>query len=345
MEARGFPMLSIPEVIRMEKQTEILKAYNIYPQAIVAVTDRLHKVKAGGKEYALKRSRLDKQSIENWVSVYTRANQENLHEIIPVYLTRNRKMYVEFAGEFYYLTPWIETNTRFIGENRIQSIYRQIGRIHVQTKNLYRLNKDELANRFQTYQGNCTKDETRLLAWIEIIEQKHYPSPFELQVLTHYRDIRFSLFRSRQLVDEILSLAEEESSWGISLNHGNLQAGHIFDHYFINWESACYKHAVFDLVDLFRYGAIHESQLKSHFLKNFSIYMEENPLTSLEQALLSLYLLNSEAYLRLVEQYHTANETNISHIQLSIELEQIYRRIIFGLSFQEMLEQRARKDD
>lgn len=344
MEARGFLMLSIPEVIRMKNKTEILENYNLFPQAIVAVTERLDKVKAGGKEYALKRSRLNKQSIQTWMSMYARANQENLHEVIPVYLTRNRKMYVESAGEFYYLTPWIKANNRFIGENRIQSVYRQIGQIHVKTKKLYQLNKTELTSRFQTFQKNCSKDESRLLAWVEAMEERHYPSPFELQVLTHYRDIRVSLFRSRQLVDEILSYAEEESNWGVSLNHGNLQAGHLFDHYIINWESASYKHAVYDLIHLFRYGAVQEPQLKKYFLKNFSIYMEENPLTSLERALLCLYLLNSNNYLRIVEGYHRSKENFSSHITLSIELEQIYRQLIFGLSFGEMLEQHARKD-
>ncbi|MCF3941899.1 hypothetical protein [Oceanobacillus alkalisoli] len=329
----------------MENQTEILKAYHLFPQGIVPVTDRLDKVKAGGKEYALKRSRLNEQSIQTWKSIYTRANQQNLHEVIPVYLTRDRKMYVESAGAFYYLTPWIETNNRFIGENRIQSIYKQIGRIHVQTKSLHRLNKQELSSRFQTYQKSCSKDESRLLAWIETMEESHYPSPFELQVLTHYRDIRFSLNRSQQLVDEILSYAEGESDWGISLNHGNLQAGHLFEHYIINWERASYKHAIYDLYDLFRNGAVQEPQLKNHFLQNFAIYLEENPLTSLEQALLCLYLLNSNKYLRIVENYHTAKENYPSHLTLSIELEQIYRQLIFGLSFQEMLEQKIRNDD
>ncbi|MCM3739944.1 phosphotransferase [Oceanobacillus luteolus] len=325
----------------MENITEILQYYGIFPQAIVQISDRVFKIKANGKEYALKRSRLSKQSLKTWLSVYQNAARQNLYEIIPVYLTQQKQLYVEADGENYYLTPWIPSNHRNIGEHRLHSIYKQLGRIHLQTKSMYQLGKKELVNNFQAYKDSCKDNESRLLAWVEKIEQTHYPSPIELQVLTHFRDLRLSFQRSQSLVDQIIYQSESETNWGISLNHGNMQLGHLFEHYIINWERASYKHAIYDLVDLFHDGIIREPQVSHQYIESFPVYMEENPLNRLEQCLLSLYLLNSNDYIKMMESYHTKSIRNQSHIRQSMELEQMYRMVVFGLNFDAYIERNA----
>lgn len=321
------------EVKWVDNVTEILQHYAILPQGMTKVTNRLTQVKANGRKYALKRSKLNQETIKQWVSVYHTASRQNLHEIVPIYLTKDKQLFVKKGKEYYYLMPWIEKNRTNPDENRVHSIYQQIGRIHVQTKSLYALNKNKLSDNFNSYKDNCKRDETRLLAWIERIEQTHYPSPFELQVLTYYRDLRLSLHRSQALVDRIISLSEEEDSWGVSLNHGNLEVGHLFEHYIINWERASYKHAVYDLTDLLHQETVKEPHLQKEFIQSFPVYMEENPLNNLEQSLLCLYLLNTDSYLRLIESYSQSPQKIDSDLKVSMKLERYHRQLVFGLRF------------
>lgn len=323
----------------MEKISEILQAYAIFPQAIVRVTDRVFKIKANGKQFALKRSRLTKTSVKTWQSAYHQAARQNLYEVIPIFLTQDKQLYVENEGDIYYLTPWIENQTRNINEDKIRSIYQQVGRIHVQTKSMYQLNRKEMDHSFQSYKKSCMENEHRIQVWVERMEQTHYPSPFELQVLTNYRDLRLSLYRSRQLVDEIVALSDSETNWGICLNHGSLQLDHLFNHYIINWERASYKHAIYDLNDLFNYTAVEQPDWRDTLIQSFSTYMEENPLNRLEQALLSLYLLNTKEYVKLVENHFRSGPVKDSEVKRSIKLEHLNRRVVFGLSFDSYLEQ------
>lgn len=329
----------------MEKITEILQQYGIFPQAIVQVTDRVFKIKAAGKQYALKRSKLDKNSLEVWQKVYEMAAGSNLHEVIPVYLTQQRKLYVEYDGDNYYLTPWIEGNKRNVDENRVHSIYRQLGRIHVQTKKIFNLDQSEWKKGFQIYKKSCERYEKRLFAWIEELEQIRYPSPFELQVLTHFRDIRLCLHRSQFLVDQILHLSESEINWGVSLIHGNLTSDHIFEHFLINWEQAVFNHAIIDLTNLLHHEAAEEPHLRKYFIEEFSVYLEEHPLNRLEQSVLCLYLLDPSDYLKYVEDYHRGRVSHQSQINLSMELEKIYRKISLGLAFDHHIANLSEKND
>ena len=329
--------------MKMEKITGILQQYGIYPQAIVPITDRVYKIKAQGKQFELKRSRLDEKSLQQLVTVYETAAKHKLHEVIPVYLTKDKKIFVTEHDGNYYLTPWLEKQHR--DEKQVHSIYRQLGRIHVQTKNIFRLESKDWIKNFQNYKKNCEINGNRLLAWVERIEKIHYPSPLELQILTHYRDLRICLHRSQTLVDQILYLSESDANWGVSLTHGNLAFDHLFDHYFINWERSNYKHAIFDLMDLLQQVAIQEPHLRKTFINEFSVYMEENPLNRLEQSVLCLYLLDTEDYLRYVEKYLAKDFRNRSHVDLTVGLERIYRKIVFGLAFDAHLAKIEEKAD
>lgn len=329
---------------KMDKQMKILQHYEIYPQGFDPITNRLTKIKANGRQYALKRSKLDQRTVKQWENVYHTASQNNLHEIVPVYLTREKQLYVEEDGEYYYLIPWIETSPINRNENYITSTYQQLGKIHVQTKNMYDLNKEKLDDNFNAYKVSCQERQRQLFQWIQQIEQIHYPSPFQLQLLTYYRDLRISLERSQMLVDRIISLADSESIWGVSLNHGALEREHVFEHYIINWEKADYRHAVFDLKELLQKEAMKFPQLQQGYIQSFPVYLEENPLNELERCLLCLYLLNIDDYLSYIEDNLTSRGQH-SQIDVSMELERRNRTLIFGLRFESQIDMISNKEE
>lgn len=329
----------------MEKITAILQNYSIFPQGIVNITDRLYQIKANGKQYALKRSKLKADKLENWKLVYHLAHQNGLQAILPIYLTDQKQLYVEMAGDIYYLSPWINERKRDYSIESIEKLFHNLGDIHLRTKHIQQINKEDLEKNFLPYKKQCGDDEKKLFRIIERIEKKHYPSPLELQVLTHYRDLSYSLKISQQLVDRIMSERETDASWGTSLIHGNLESGHCFEEYFINWENASVKHAIHDLSHFFQSETVNRYRNMELLIQAFPAYLEENPLNRLERALLSLYLLNMSTYLNALETYSADQRHRISTVEQTMDLEKMYRRIQFGLKFNVQLDTYTIPDD
>lgn len=317
----------------MDKLQTILQHYSILPQGVVHVTNRLYQIKADGKQYALKRSDLDDVQLKSWLKAYHLAEEKNLHTVIPLYLTNQRELFVKVEGDIYYLTPWVEGKINAYNKMNLENLFSSIGEIHLRTKRFHPLDKDHLEKNFLPYQKKCSKDEQQLLHTVERLEKKHYPSPLELQILTHYRDISYALRTSKILVDEMIRQAEKESGWGTSLLHGNLEKSHCFEHYFINWEKASIDHPIHDLVYFFHNETANTYQHTELLLQTFPAYLEENPLNSLEFLLLRLYLLNSSNYLHYIEYDQLNLRRNISMIEQTIHVEKMYKRIEFGLKF------------
>ncbi|MBN6205661.1 phosphotransferase [Ralstonia pickettii] len=317
----------------MEKLTAVLQQYAIYPQAIINVTNRLYKVKADGKQYALKRSRLKEKKLEMWQSVYHTAGKKGLHEVLPVYLTADKKLYVENAGEIYYLSPWIEGEISHFDKKALEHFYRMLGRLHLQTKQINKLDTDSIEENFTSYKDICAGEEKKLLTIIEAIERKHFPSPIELQILTQYRDLSQALKQSQFLSDQIIFHTKDSAEWTTSLVHGNLRERHIFKQNFINWEKAAFKHAFHDLSDFFTNESAKGQRQAERFIEYFPVYLEENPFTEFELSMLKLYLLSTTEYLTLLDENRNPRRQGISMVEKTIELEKNYRRIQFGLHF------------
>jgi len=315
----------------MKKITAILHQYAILPQSIIRVTNRLYQIKANGKQYALKRSKMKKDNLEMWLSVYDIANKNELYAVLPLYLTKQNQLYTEMEEELYYLTPWIEGNSSTHSKDALESILRQLGMIHLRTKKIYKLKKDDIEKQFLPYQEFCKDTEKQLLEILEAIEKKLYPSPYELQVLTHFRDVVDAVKISQQLVDRIILLTDSEPGWGTSLTHGSLQKSHLFEHYLINWEQASFKHASLDLNDLFKNESA-DFGVGELLLTLFPAYLEENPFGALELAFLALYLLNPMEYLNLVKAY-LADRNRSTMVEQTIKLEYAHRRLYFARNF------------
>lgn len=321
----------------MKKAAAILQHYGILPQAVVEVTSRVHRIKANGKEYALKRSRMTKNQLDMWLSVYELANKHNLYFILPLYVTRDQKLYVELDGEYYYLSPWIEDSHRK-KRQEIQSALQMIGKIHLETKKIQQIEKDGIEKDFLNYENICHDYEKEFQTIIEGVERIRYPSPVELQLLTHYRTILDSLNKSRQLIERIISFAEDEAAWGTSLIHGSLEKTHLCEGYIINWEGASFNNACYDLSVFFQSESRRFGADKS-LLQAFPAYIEQNPLGNFELAYLALYLLYPGNYLKWISSCLSSKDGNQSMVEQSIKTEYEYRKIAFGSIFFDQLQE------
>ncbi|MHA6252109.1 hypothetical protein [Oceanobacillus sp. CAU 1775] len=321
----------------MNKFTEILKQYHIFPQGVVPITDRLTQIKANGKMYALKRSHLKTNNVNKWLQIYHLAQEKNLSGILPIYLTVDRKLYVEAEGEVYYLLPWVKTTEKEPSKEDFGKYLRTLGTIHLQTKQLTNVKEMDVLEEFKTYQNHCMKLEQKALQYVEKFERKLYPSPLELQVLTHYRDLSYAMKQSQQLTATIIRELDEEVYWGNSLIHGKLEQSHFLDSYFINWEFGSYNHSMHDLLDVFSMEAKRSYRSIDLLLDAFPSYLDENPLQLIELAITTLHLLNVEPYLLELEKYQSTKRQKASMLKQTMQIDELYRTIVFGLKFNDRI--------
>lgn len=321
----------------MNKHAAILQQYQVLPQGMIQITDRLTQVKANGKKYALKRSRLTTKNVDDWLNVYYQAHERNLSGVLPLYMTTTKELYVEAEGEIYYLMPWLETTARDPSKEVYGELLRSIGNVHLETKQVSSLKDHHLEEEFLAYQHHCLKSEEKLLHYIKEFEKKYYPSPLELQVLTHYRDLSFALKESKQLVTTITRELEEEVYWGRSLKHGKLDQNHFLQPYLINWEEASMDHAMYDLLDLFSSEIANNYRSVDFLLEAFPSYLDENPLQTIELAMISLHLLNLDDYLVDLNHFHSIKQRRESMISQTMQMDKRYRKIVFGLRFKERM--------
>ena len=319
----------------METVKKVLTSYAVYPLKIKQITDALYRIEDGNRVYALKRSFLTNKSVTNWENVFHQVNAQNITNVLPVYLTKQRKLYEKINDAIYYLTPWIAGNRQ-----SIERLYHCIGNVHAKTKQSRPIDVQSIDQSFHTYKNQCTERHKQLLAYVEQFESNKYMSPLELLVCTQYRDLELVFHKTQKRVDQFIQENNEETVWNYSLCHGNLRFSHFLNAdqtYLINWEGAQYENAIQDLVDFFKYETIVYDAPAESFIKPFTTYMDTNELTKQELYLLTVYLLDTTDYITLVENYieNTSTDSMVYQIQ---SLQRVYRQLIFGLHWSDYVE-------
>src|SRR5690625_4201001 len=158
----------------METVKKVLTSYAVYPLKIKQITDALYRIEDGNRVYALKRSFLTNKSVANWENVFHEVNAKNITNVLPVYLTKQRKLYEKINDAIYYLTPWIAGNRQ-----SIERLYHCIGNVHAKTKQSRPIDVQSIDQSFHTYKNQCTERHKQLLAYVEQFESNKYMSPLE----------------------------------------------------------------------------------------------------------------------------------------------------------------------
>ncbi|MCM3396987.1 phosphotransferase [Oceanobacillus profundus] len=322
----------------MEVVKDILQAYRIFPTEIEKVTDRLYHIKDSRRDYALKKSTLKQEDIAAWEHVYYVANEKNLSEIVPVYLTKDGKLYEDVDGFVYYLSPWLLFAPRSSSETSIERTMGLLAHIHDRTQQSQRISKSSLNKNFHTYQTFCEQLPNELYSYVLRFEQQAYMSPFELQVCTHYRDIETALNRINGEVSEFLDQSEEEITWNLSLCHGNLALDHVLNNHIINWEQARYDHVAVDLTNYFHQLTGEYDQPNELIMEGFKVYKRKYDLEMFDMKLLSIYLLNPADYMTIIRDYVKSTKEKPLTYQVSA-LQKQYRKLIFALKWTDFIKE------
>src|SRR5699024_11674907 len=108
-------------------------------------------------KYALKRIILTNNDVTNWKNVFQQVNAQNITNVIPVYLTKQRKLYEKVNDAIYYLTPWIAGNRQ-----SIERLYHCIGNVHAKTKQSRPIDVQSHVQSVHTYNNHCAESPDQL---------------------------------------------------------------------------------------------------------------------------------------------------------------------------------------
>ncbi|GIO21778.1 spore coat protein YsxE [Oceanobacillus sp. J11TS1] len=322
----------------MDIWKKVLEAYHIFPVSIERQTERVVKVFDGMQEYALKRSFLTEQTIENWQHVYHIAREKNVTEVLPVYLTRDNSLFHKEEHFYYYLTPWIDAPVMTDPTYNIERTLQTLAQIHKKTKQSSRIKPDVFKKSFQGFSDFCKQSIDQLHKRVTDYESRKYMSPFELLYCTHYKGVCHAIELLQEKLDQIYGEEETEFPWSTSLCHQQVDDTHCKGGYLINWESGGYEHPARDLSHYFRSLTGYYNQPEKTIQQAFDVYRKTNYLTVREIHLVSVYLLNPSPYLNVLENY-TEHRTKKSMIHQIKQLQQQFRRLQFAMNWVDFVQE------
>ncbi|MDC3415680.1 phosphotransferase [Aquibacillus salsiterrae] len=321
----------------------ILLAYQVNPLEIIQISKRTYKIQCRNYCYALKRSKLTKESIHQWKNVFEVANKHGLTSILPIYLTKSGNLFYEDNEEFYYLCPWIETKELDEPEHELESFYLAIGEVHQKTKTKITIDTDRVEHVVNQEKKRIQVCQRKLLRYVETFERRRYMTPFELRVCMQYRDMERVFAVLNNWFDYYLLDIQEEGYVYRSLCHGNLRPSHqLYESsrsYIINWEHSFYGSPMTDLYSYYFHELKYHDAYLDDMIQALAVYEKTNPLLKNERCFLAIQLLNPEMYLSVLEKYYKKEYQVAQPLQIK-QLEYAYRRVIHGLQFQDHLYQR-----
>lgn len=310
----------------------VLKNFDIVPNSIENITNKVWKISAGGQTYALKRTKLSKEQLQMWVYVHNQNTQKNIQHILPLRLTKWKTYYFTEDDHIYYLSPWVEHQ-----ETSLVNVFEHLGKIHRQTGHQFRLEKERLKKQIHHYQEICHQHFDSIQSYVERFEKERYMSPIGLQVCTQFKEIQQMVGMTNAHLDLIEQQLSDEKDvfWKYCLCHGNMSMAHVVNDnglFFLNWERAHLENPIYDLIKWFKNELTTYDKMSFPFTKGFSQYMNTYPLSKLERSYLIIYLLDLKTYLRNIE-LHFHQDSKQSMVYEIRNIEQQYRYLRFGLQF------------
>lgn len=321
----------------MEFIENVLKNYQLDPITIERITDKVYKITDNrNDQYALKKTSFDQELFYNWYYVYTKAREQNLKYILPLYMTRDNNIFVSLKGYIYYLSPWISQVKNF----DYKEIHKIIGHIHFETLGNKKLKADSFLQNLTTYENKIKQLKNTSIQTIEYFEGTHYMSPVQLQFCTHFHHIMEAINRIETELEGLKELSKNETiDWKISLTHGDMKSEHIlFDghsYYLLNWEKSSYHYPIYDLISFYITETKARIVKDSDLLKGFDEYMKTIKLNDHELSLMKIFLLSPLHYFNILF-------SDQAMLPLTKDVEQHFRTIQFGLRFFEHITKLAK---
>lgn len=320
---------------------EVLKQYGIVRFQEEEITPRLSKIISDYGIFALKLSTLSAYTVNNWYRIYTVKEQERLDFIIPVYRNLKGDIVARYQHAIFYLMPWIENIRDAQSEPSYQILFRTLGSLHAITKQKSSLDTTMLEESVNQHKKLTEQKFMFLIESIEQIEKSRYISPFGLEVCTQFHQIEFVFNRLFQCYDNYLTDIQTEEIAFQAVCHGNLTSTHLMStvnhDYLINWEYTRIHDPMLEVATIIKnHTATHDTPI-SQIIEALSYYEKNNPITNSQRSLLSIYLLQPDSYLSVIQEYFTNRKNH--QLALIPNLLQAFRRLTNGLIVEEQLNQ------
>ena len=316
----------------------ILSTYGITDFHEERMTDRVSKIQSHTGNYALKRSHINEKTIGRWKAVYQWVIEQKVDAFLPILPNLHQQLLVLDGNDYYYVTPWIHNESIDIH----QAFFHAIGKLHGSTIQGQEFTLDEIQREriAQTLHDEHENYHNHIHTYMDHMERKRFMSPLELQVVMNYRYLMdlFEVYEYWQTM--YVEALEEEMNWSSCLVHGNLTPEHLiitdYYQYFLNWEYTFIGTPTDDLFTLFRHMFTKHDCSMERITEGFHIYENYVNLSKVEKCSLILRLLDVDTLFSLIREV-MEEPFRSKRIPLSMELEREWRRLFYGLQFQETL--------
>ncbi|MGP4041693.1 phosphotransferase [Gracilibacillus sp. D59] len=322
--------------------SKIIDGFQLQPEEIEQVTERVFKIKANSQQYALKKSRLNPDDLGRWQAIQQFIQQKQILGFVPIHYAKNKQPFVQDQKHIYYLMPWVEKEYMDQPVDEYATTMHAIGRLHAATMDYHQIaplkqNKTTIAQQFQQ---ELATYRDQMLKYVRYFEAKRFMSPYELQVCMYYRDIEQTFNQLERWQEIYLDVMEETEKMKYSLCHGNIQPSHYVNTqtntYFLNWEDAFMTSPTYDLVKYYQYlFQFHDCDM-GKITDSFSIYCRYIDLSDYEKSLLVLQLLSPSNWIQEVLTSMQASR-NKNNVTCSIRIEREYRKLLFAFQLQEFI--------
>ncbi|SFM05853.1 spore coat protein YsxE [Gracilibacillus orientalis] len=322
--------------------SNIIEAYQLQPEEIEQVTERVFKIKANSQQYALKRSRLYPDDLGRWQAIQQFIQQKQILGFVPLYYAENNQLFVQDQEHIYYLMPWVEQDYTDQPIDEYATAIHAVGRLHAATMDYHQIApmKQNKTTIEQQFQQELSTYRDQMLKYVRYFEAKRFMSPYELQVCMYYRDIEHTFNQLERWQEIYLDVMDETEKMKYTLCHGNIRPSHYVvtqtNTYFLNWEDAFMTSPTYDLAAYYQYlFQFHDCDI-GKVIDSFSIYCRYIDLSDYEKALLALQLLSPSKWIQEVSSSMQSSR-NKNTVNSSIKIEQEYRRLLFGFQLQEFI--------
>ncbi|UOQ47278.1 phosphotransferase [Gracilibacillus caseinilyticus] len=329
--------------------SQLLQSYQLQPESIEQITDRLYKIEADHQQYALKHARLLPEDVGRWQAIQQYIQEKKIFGFVPVYYTVHQQPFVEDNGDIYYLMPWVNREISDQPIDEYATAIHTIGKLHAATMDYHKIdavkqNRRTLEKQFEQELTYCRE---QMLQYVRFFEAKRFMAPAELQICMYYRDME-QLFNKMEEWQEIyLDRMEETDQMKYTLCHGNVKPSHYMitgmNTYLLNWEYALMTSPTYDLVSYYQYlFRFHDCDMDK-ITESFSVYCRYIDLSDYEKALLVLQLLSPHNWFQSMSDTLQPRR-GTSNVRKSIEIEKEFRKLFHGFQMQEYIYQTLKTD-
>ncbi|GAB2560709.1 phosphotransferase [Gracilibacillus alcaliphilus] len=320
--------------------TEIMTAFQLQPQEIEQVTDKVYKIRANDQHYALKCMIYQEENCGKWLAIQQYLEQNRIYAFAPIIYTKDSQPVYTDQQMVYYVMPWIERANQDQPVDEYVTVMHAIGQLHGATMQDHPVQnlKDRQSVMEDQFQGELTQYREQMLQTVRQVEAKRFMSPVDLQLCMYYRDMEQIFDKLELWQSEYLTQLETTDHMKYCLCHGNLQPSHYVlansYTYLLNWESAYMTSPTYDLAVYFRYLFQYHDCDVTKLKETFSIYCQYVPLTDFEKSLLAMQLLSP---VPLFDSLTAQSNPQRDILTVSMDMERAYRTLLFSYEMQEYM--------